>query len=149
MKFSDLIDSSESIQPGVYNRAVIDEYEITELKVVPMLGMKTKIVSAFFRSNRDVYKTVVQVNGVEEGVLPSEENHMTVRCSCPSFRFWFGNANRQHHILFGIHMKKYIPVPDHLSQRPKQPPKNPGHIPGVCKHIIGLVKVMRRVGEID
>ncbi len=146
MKFSDLVDGSEVLQPGVFNRAVIEDYDITDLKVVDMFGVRTKIVSANFRSSNDSYKVVVQVNGVIPLVAITEDNHMTVRCSCPSFRFWFGNANRERHVLFGNKMKRYDPVPDHLRQRAKQPPKNPGHIPGVCKHIIGLVKVMKREG---
>lgn len=148
MKFSELIEHSEEIQPGVFNRAVIEEYDVSDLKVVDMLGVKTKMVSANFRSRNDVYKVVVQVNGVVPGVQITEENHMTVRCSCSSFRFWFGIANKKSRVLFGQHMKKYVPVPDDQRQRPKQPPKNPDHIPGVCKHIIGLVKVMRREGII-
>jgi hypothetical protein len=149
MRFSDLIDSSESLLPGVFNRAVVDDYEVNHFVVKDMVGVRTKLVTAEFSGPNDAYKVVVQVSGIVPGEKCSEENHMVVRCSCPAFRFWFGVANRDHHVLFGPKIKRYIPVADHLRQRPKQAPKNPGHIPGVCKHIIGLIKVMKRDGIME
>jgi hypothetical protein len=146
MKFSDLVAGGEALQPGVFNRAVIEDYAIFDFHVTDMLGVKTKIVRAEVASpDKKVYKVVVQFNQVEGPV--SEENNVVVRCNCPSFRFWFSEANRKVHALFGMHRPKYVPVPDHLRQRPKRAPLNPGDaIPGACKHIVLVTKYMKRQG---
>lgn len=145
MKFSELVVGSEQLQPGVFNRAVIEDYVISNVLVKDMKGVRCKLVSAEVMSDdRKLYKAVIQVSHADEGV--SEDSDVTVRCSCQSFRFWFGEANRRAHVLFGTKMPKYTPVPDHKRQRPKQPPKNPKHIPGMCKHVILLMKYMKNVG---
>lgn len=146
MKLSDLVTGSEVLLPGVFNRAVIEDYSLENIHVTDMLGVKTKIVRMDIRSKeRNVYKVVVQFNRADLGC--SEESNVVVRCNCQCFRFWFSEANRKVHALFGMHKPKYVPVPDGLRQRPKRPPLNPGDaIPGACKHVLVVMKYMKRQG---
>lgn len=146
MNFSDLINSSEVLQPGVFNRAVVEDFGIVGFKCTEMLGVKTRIVSALIQGDaKEPYRVVVQVNRVD-GIV-TEGNDVVVRCSCPSYRFYFSEANRKQRILFGAHRPRYEPVPNGERRRAPRPPLNPGDlIPGVCKHLIVVMKLMRRQG---
>lgn len=146
MKFSDLVSGSEVLLPGVFNRAVIEDYSLIGFHVTDMLGVKTKIVRTEIESkDAKKYKVVVQFNRADQGC--SEDNDVVVRCSCQCFRFWFSEANRKAHALFGMHRPKYVPVPDDQRQRAKRPPLNPGDlIPGACKHVFIVMKYMKRHG---
>lgn len=146
MKFSDLVTGSEALLPGVFNRAVIEDYTLEHFHVTDMLGVKTKIVTVdIVSSEAKVYKVVVQFNRADQGC--SEESNVVVRCNCQCFRFWFSEANRKTRTLFGMHRPKYTPVPDEQRQRPKRPPLNPGDaIPGACKHVFIVMKYMKRQG---
>ena len=148
MRYFDLVLLSEQLLPGVFNRAVLDAYEIDQYKETDMIGMKTKIISARVTSRDDMnYNVVVQINRVDCGC--TEERDVLVRCTCPAFRFWFAEANRRHHVLYGMHFKQYVPVPSHLLTRPRRAPLNPGNVPGVCKHIILLMKSLQREGVVS
>lgn len=149
MKLVELLDSSEVILPGVYNRARVDDYMVESFNVRPMVGVHTLMVTAALRSVNDRYKVVVQFNGHVVGEKVTEENHVTVRCSCPSMRFFFGGANKRQKVLFGRMFKRYIPVPDYMLQRARPLPKNPNGIPGVCKHVGTVVKMMKYQGYMD
>lgn len=146
MKFSELVSNAEVLQPGVFNRAVVEDFDISNLKVVDMLGVNTKIVSIEVQgSEKKPYKVVVQFNQADRGC--TEESNVVVRCSCMSFRFWFSEANRKARALYGMHRPNYVPVPDNERVRAKRPPLNPGDlIPGTCKHICVAMKYMKREG---
>ena len=146
MRYVDLVGDSELVQPGVFGRAVLGGYVVELLDVVDMLGMDTRIVVGRVVGGRDDYKVVVQFSGVSGGI--SEGSGVLVRCSCPSFRFWFGEADRRAGVLFGRKMKRYVPVPDNLLVRGRPGPKNPGMIPGCCKHVMVLMKYLKSVGFI-
>lgn len=149
MNFSELVHSSEALLPGVFNRAVIEDFKVLGFKSREMLGVRTRIVSALIQSDRkEPYKVVVQVNRVNGPV--TEDNDVVIRCSCPCYRFYFSEANRKQRILFGTHRPKYDPVPDDQRLRAKRPPLNPGDIiPGACKHVFVVMKLMKRKGLIE
>lgn len=145
MKFSDLVLGSEVLLPGVFNRAVIEDFRMVNFHTRDMLGVKTRLVNTDVISDDCTYKVVIQVNRVDLGC--SEDNDVVVRCNCKCFRFWFSEANRKVHALFGMHRPKYVLVPEAMRQRPARPPLNPGDaIPGACKHIIVVMKYMKRQG---
>lgn len=60
---------------------------------------------------------------------PTLETDVVVRCSCPDYYFTFSWWNFKNKAQFGGPPKKYV------RKTTTRPPRNPGHHPGICKHV--------------
>ena len=65
-------------------------------------------------------------------------NPVQVRCACPFFKFAWAHWDKQEKALSGA------PFPTYVRKTKTRPEINPGHLPGVCKHLIGLFDRLRR-----
>lgn len=59
-----------------------------------------------------------------------------VRCSCPDFYFTYGYWNYSQGALFGPRPRPYV-------RKSNRGPRNPGHYPGLCKHLINCGLLMQ------
>lgn len=71
--------------------------------------------------------------------IPLDEKNCRVRCACMDFRFRFSVYNRRNDALHGQPFPPYVP-------QGKRPPVNPTEVPGVCKHIMKTVVILRDSG---
>ena len=69
------------------------------------------------------------------------ENEVMMRCSCPSYRFRFDEANRRHQAGTGARFGIY-------HRKSDREPNNPNNIPGACKHIIEFITYLQDRGFI-
>lgn len=67
-------------------------------------------------------------------------NPLTSRCSCADFFFTFSYYNYSNGCLYGPRPKQYI------RKTTWMPPRNPNHIPAICKHIYHSWEILRNSG---
>lgn len=68
---------------------------------------------------------------------PSLNNSpLVVRCTCPDFYFTFAWWNMESRALFGPRPRPYV------RKDPTRASRNPGHHPGICKHLCNSVRAM-------
>lgn len=72
------------------------------------------------------------------GVL-TPNHEVNVRCSCPDFHWRFQHEDKLDKSLQGADRKPY-------QKKTNRPPVNPNQMPGMCKHIMKLIKVVRDSG---
>lgn len=70
-------------------------------------------------------------------------NTLRVRCTCLDFRFRFATWNASDNSLIGD-----LPPP-YIRKTTTRPPVNPAKVPGVCKHIISVVKDLQKQGLVS
>lgn len=63
-----------------------------------------------------------------------------VRCSCRDFYFTWQWWDRSNKALFGPNFPKYV------RKTTTWPERNPGHYPGLCKHLMGFVEQLKNSG---
>jgi hypothetical protein len=68
---------------------------------------------------------------------PSFDSKVLARCNCEDYYFMWEYFNKRNSSLLGPH-KNYVRKTTHY------PPKNPDQAPGLCKHILGLIKLLDR-----
>ena len=79
---------------------------------------------------------------IQQGYQPKpslDKNRVALRCSCPSYRFRFDEANRQHNAGTGAGFGAY-------HRKTDRAPNNPNHIPGACKHLIEFITYLQDRG---
>jgi len=165
MKFSQWI-LKESTLSELYQSAVkafpettkrqfaIHEVKITQLTWIPYKGMKTLFVKGIARNQQREYNTIIVFKGVKYlesgGVqlidntkqkyfleqLSLDDTEVLTRCNCSDFRFRFGFYNSIDKSLFGKNFSKY-------ESKGIRGPVNPSESPGICKHLMSLIKVLR------
>lgn len=88
-------------------------------------------------TNRNI--TFTAVDGEEYHVLPINLRRHTVRvaCNCLDFYWRFALWNFANGSLEGEKPKPYV-------KKTNRPPVNPEHKPGICKHLIKTVQVLRQ-----
>lgn len=87
-----------------------------------------------------IYKTQVDFSGLKNADTDRPDagiNKCQVRCSCPSFYFYFGYWDKQNGALSGPSQTPYVRKTQNVPER------NPKHIPGVCKHLMRMLLVMK------
>lgn len=67
--------------------------------------------------------------------LDCKKHSIQVRCSCPDDYFMWQYHNKQKKALLG-------PFKPYIRKTTTRPPVNPRQLPGLCKHSLGLVKVL-------
>lgn len=159
----DLEDNIERGFPETRKRQhATNEVTINNVQYMPYIGMKMLHVKSTSQSNGNEYRQALQFNGVQfaaqdgpdvatfaasDGedyhVAPLElsGHNVKVRCNCMDFHYRFANYNAQDKSLVG--------KPPPLYQRKtNRPPVNPAQVPGMCKHLLKLVEMLRRYGLI-
>ena len=130
------------------------------VKTTPMVGTKTitffaqasgtrpySMIMRFsgvkFSKELDKDHTVTVNMGAGQTVFMSKlsltNNPVQVRCDDPSYKFTFGFANQKIKALAG---KAFTPY----TKKTDRPYKNPGNVPGLCKHLVAFVERLKMDG---
>ena len=151
---NDLYQSSVEAFPNTTKRQhAVDPINIVHLEWIPFLGMKTLFVKGIAQNGEKEYSPIVVFKRVtyheteagcislkaKDGTyfleqLSSEDTDVLVRCDCPDFGFRFKYYDHLDKSLHGHKGKKY--------QGQGLWEANPHHLPGMCKHVIKLWKVL-------
>lgn len=75
-------------------------------------------------------------------ILSKSNNPVQLRCQCPFFRFAWSEENKATKALSGPVFSAYI----QKTSRAPRPSVNPQHLPGVCKHLVGLINKLESTG---
>lgn len=155
---ADLYQSSLKAFPKTTKRQyAIDPIKIAKLEWVPFLGVKTLFVKSIAQSNSKEYNPLMLIKNVNYSEklknnffelnasngkkyflerISIDENDVFLRCNCADFRWRFRHFNHMDRSLFGKDGRKYEAI-----YRPGS--ANPQELPGMCKHLIKLVKVLK------
>lgn len=71
----------------------------------------------------------------------SVETRLQIRCTCKDDYFMWQYPNKQAKSLLGK-FKPYVRKTTYM------PPRNPGNVSGMCKHTLGLIKILMQMGVI-
>jgi len=151
--FSDLYKSTVNAFPKTAKRQhAIDPVVVEDVNWLPYLGMNTLLVRGLSRSSEKVHKTLVLFKNVsyykenQKGLVVlkadgedyyleqlSFDKDILLRCSCEDFYWRFNYFNHLDKSLYGVKRAKYEAKYNPGSANPKS-------MPGMCKHLIKLVK---------
>lgn len=97
---------------------------------------------AYEQSDSSTNVTFTTSSDTEQSITPIQLARTTirVRCSCLDFRFRFATWNHSDNSLMGEKPPMYIRKTD------TRPPANPLKTPGVCKHIIEIIRSVQQSG---
>jgi hypothetical protein len=166
---------TESTLPELYHNSVIgfpettkrqhatSTIKITHLNWVPYLGMKTLFVKGLAQNEGREHNPIIIFKGVQyreqtgKNIIPLiinsgqkylldqlsfEKNEVLVRCDCKDHQWRFCHTNAVDRSLYGRDRKKY-----EAKYRPGS--ANPKKLPGLCKHLMVLGKVLKESGIIQ
>lgn len=128
---------------------------ITNLRWTPFLGMKTLFVKGLAQHEGREYNPIIvlkKVNykGGEITITASdgqeysfdklslEQTDVVVRCNCPDFYWRFNYYNHKDKSLYGSKRGPY--------ESQGGAPANPRELPGMCKHLMKTVTVLKEAG---
>lgn len=122
-----------------------------------MKGMKTMTFTGVIHSHeRPIAYTVMLTfkrvdehenltpEEIEQGYQPKpslSNNDLQVRCSCPSYRFRFDQANRDHSAGTGARFPFYL-------RKTNRKPNNPRNLPSFCPHVQEMINKLMEEGFI-
>lgn len=152
-----LYDSSVKAFPKTKKRQfATDPIKIVKLEWIPFLGVKTLFIKSRAQNESKEYNSIILFKNVNyskkfknnffelnasngkkyfiEKISP--EKDVLLRCNCPDFNWRFKHFNYLDKSLFGRDGKKYEAIFNPGSA-------NPQELPGMCKHIIKLIKVLK------
>jgi hypothetical protein len=72
-------------------------------------------------------------------LLSMKLNDVKIRCDCKDFYFTWWYYTNKYNSLSGAPFKKYKRKTDYYPER------NPKHVPGMCKHLITLIKYLIQI----
>lgn len=158
---NDLYHSTVAAFPQTTKRQhSTDLVKISEIFWNPFLGVRTLFVKGLAQSGESgheynpiiIFKNVnynPQGNQVEitanDGQnyifekLNPDQTQVLVRCNCKDFKFRFGYFDHLDHSLYGKPGKKYEALHNPGSA-------NPQEMPGMCKHLLKLIKTLGTAG---
>jgi len=164
--FSDLEQNVLNFIPVSAKRQnAIDPVRIVKLELLPFIGTKNLNVIGLASSDGTNYNTSIIFNNVEFSNENLPDNvtftakdgeeynmnaiHLTahtcrVRCNCLDFYYRFSYFNAKDKSLIGRAPKPYQKV-----QGSNRGPVNPKQVPGVCKHLLSLVKALNHAGIVN
>jgi len=138
----------------------VDPIKITKLEWIPYLGVNTLYIKGLAQSDSGKeYEPIIVFKGVNykpsDGAIKIEisandgknylfeklsyaNNDVLLRCSCADFSWRWNFTDHVDHSLFGKKRKKY--------ESKGGPAANPLELPGACKHLLKLVKVLQKSG---
>jgi len=128
---------------------------IRELRWTPFVGVKTLFIKGLAQNEEREYGPCILFKGVNyqgkavkitasDGLqynfdkLSLENTDVLVRCNCPDFFWRFNYYDHLDKSLYGTKRKKY--------ESHGGPPANPMELPGMCKHIMKMTKVIAEAG---
>jgi hypothetical protein len=172
MKFSDWI-LNESNLTQLYNSSVVafpntkkrqhvvDDINLNGLSWLPYKGVKTLYVKGHTQNiNNDhrhdpiiLFKKVIYHDNKGDNIIKlndkngksffinqlNDTNDVVIRCPCEDFKWRFNYTDNIDKSLYGRVRRKY-----NASNEPGS--SNPKMMPGVCKHIMQMMKTMRQLG---
>jgi len=131
---------------------------ITEMHWTPFVGMKTLFIKGLAQSGETgkEYNPIIlfkRVNFDEDAIritasdglkyrfspLSMESVDVSVRCNCSDFKYRFNYYNHLDKALYGSKTAKY-------ESKGIGPPANPKGLPGMCKHLMKMVKALKESG---
>lgn len=162
--FDDLYDSTVRAFPGTTKRQhATDPIQITNFKFTPFLGVNTLLVRALATNEDRQYKPVILFKKVkyqhnqgqnivkiqDQGGskhfferMSLENTDILVRCQCADYFWRLQHTDHEDRSLYGKDRKKYEALYNPGSANPKE-------LPGMCKHLIKMVKVLEESGFIE
>lgn len=128
---------------------------IRELRWTPFVGVKTLFIKGLAQNEDREYAPCVLFKGLNyqgksvkitasDGLeynfdkLSLENTDILVRCNCPDFFWRFNYYDHVDKSLYGTKRKKYE---SHGGK-----PANPMELPGMCKHLMKMTKVIAESG---
>jgi len=149
---TELFKSSVAAFPNTAKRQhATDTIKITKLNWTPYLGLKTLFVRGLAQNEGKEYNPVIMFKNViyGEGLeltdnlgknyrvkpISAKTNDVRVRCQCGDFYWRFTHFDHVDHSLYGRNRKKY-----EAKYNPGS--ANPQEMPGLCKHLMKLIKVL-------
>jgi hypothetical protein len=160
---SDLYHSTVAAFPRTTKRQhATQPIEISEINYTPFLGMRTLIVRGLAHNeNRQyhpliMFKNVIYRENQEEGLIKliqedgeyyleqisMNDNDVNLRCDCADFYWRWVNTDHEDESLYGRNRKPY-------ESQGIGPPANPMEFPGMCKHLLKLIEVLRNYSIIN
>lgn len=152
----DIVQGARQVSPGSVDN-VSQAARIENLDLRYDEGVKTLTFYGTIHSSSSpiaytmiiTFKDVDRVEGltdeeIQQGYMPKPsltDNEVMMRCSCPSYRFRFDDANRRNQAGTGARFAAYHKKTDRA-------PINPDHIPGACKHLIEFIGYLQDRGFI-
>lgn len=129
---------------------------ITNLRWTPFVGMKTLFIKGLAQNEGKEYNPMilfkrVNYDGDEVQIIASDDREyhfdklseentdVAVRCNCLDYAFRFNFYNHLDGSLYGKKRKKY-------ESKGIGPPANPKKLPGLCKHLLKTIKVLKEAG---
>jgi hypothetical protein len=130
----------------------VDPVVVENIRWIPYQGVRTLYVGAEVRNESRHYKSIVlfkEVNFSKNevyikgqdgkfykfGKLSLENSDVLLRCNCPDFKWRFNFYNHIDKSLFGSKRTKY--------ESQGGPSANPMNLPGMCKHLMATIKVLK------
>ena len=128
-----------------------DTIKITKMSWTPFVGLKTLYVKGLAQNEGREYTPAILFKNVKYGegveLLASDNKNyrlekltlngdVLVRCGCGDFRWRFNYYDFLDHSLYGKKAKKY-----EAKYRPGS--ANPEEMPGMCKHLLKLIKILK------
>ena len=153
---SDLYQSAVEAFPKTQMRQhATHDIVITNLHWMPFVGMKTLFIRGLANQNEGrEYSPIIlikKVHFLEKGgrVIKTDgqnyfleqisfNNDVLLRCNCADFSFRFNFYDYTDKSLYGRKRKKY--------ESKGGPPANPMKMPGMCKHLLKLIEVLKNDG---
>lgn len=160
---NDLYQSSVDAFPNTTRRQhSTDTIKIASMRYTPYLGVKTLFVRGLAQNEGKEYSPMILFRNVKyhteknqstfalkaEGKtyylesLSSNDNDVLVRCNCPDFQWRFQHFDKVDKSLYGSNRKPYEAL-----VRPGS--ANPEELPGMCKHLLKLVKILNQTSLLD
>jgi hypothetical protein len=156
-----LNQNTMSFQPPSSRRQnVVAPIQIKSMQLIPMRGQRDTgdvKVEAKVQSGPHEYDSTIMFHDVifedqdrpdnvsfvgpdkqEVHMVPIQlnRNNAEVRCTCLDFYFTFSKWNQSSKSLYGGPPQPYTPKTDRA-------PRNPGHKPGLCKHLMACIRELK------
>lgn len=152
--FKYLYDSTVSTFPRTKFRQHATQPVIIEhLHWTPFVGMKTLFIKGQVRNEDKHYDTLILFKGIKYGEngavikasdgliykfskISLNETDVLLRCNCLDFYYRFNYYDHVDKSLYGRKRAKY-------ESKGIGPPANPNKTPGMCKHLIKTIQVIK------
>jgi hypothetical protein len=153
-----LYDSSILAFPSTTKRQhSIDTVVVEHLDWVPFIGVKTLFIKATIKNEGRKHESIMLFKGIKYALkeqkktvpimtsvgkkvfveqISIEKDDVLVRCSCKDFQWRFTHLDKENKALFGRDRKKYEALYNPGSS-------NPLELPGICKHLIKMGKILK------
>ena len=155
LSLSGLLKSTAKALPAALDNS--RKVDIRQLVLSTHSDLASVFTSRSRSDNGEVYRTTVayrsrrsasgKTGNTGEGDTPSASSDPAmVRCECRSYYFWFATANQKAGCQYGEDFPRYRRK---TTDRTKFPEKNPGKLPGLCKHLVRMSQVMIKDGHLE